>query len=171
MKKSVKVIALIMVIVTVVSLFASCGVTNTANKERDGVVGEITNGVLNSQVSYIIANHPRILLMALRLKIKGYDVNLGNGSVEGYKDGEHFYAYVCPSTLSAIRSKVSRAEFGVWIGSNGLYSVGYVGRLGRIVYCGTETGVRAGLSIPEGLWTLVVSKLDFLPRDIITLIS
>ena len=166
MKKSVKIIALMMVVIMVVSMLASCGVTNTAKKERDGI-GEITN----SKVSYMIVNHPRILLMALRLKIKGYEVRLGNGSVEGYKDGEHFYAGASYSTLSAIRSKINLSDRFSWLDANGWYEVEYVGRLGRIVYYGTETGVRAGLSIPEGLWTLVVSKLDFLPRDIITLIS
>jgi hypothetical protein len=163
MKKTVKIIALILAVITVVGMLASCGITNTEKKERD-VVGDVTSFILTSETSYNLINHPRILLMALRLKIKGYEVALGNGYIHGYKDGEFFEASVYHSTFAAIRGKVSIAKYEEYL---------YAGRLGRIVYIGSEeSGVMAGLSIPEGIWVFAVSKLkDILPRDIYVLIS
>lgn len=167
MKKTVKIIALILAVITVVGMLASCGITNTEKKERE-VIGDVADFILTSETSYNLINHPRILLMALRLKIKGYEVVLGNGWVGGYKDGESFEASVYHSTFAAIRGKKDAAEYAdVWGGHL------YAGRLGRIVYMGTEeSGVMAGLSIPEGIWVFAVSKLkDILPRDIYALIS
>ena len=168
MKKTVKIIALILAVITVVGMLASCGITNTEKKERE-VIGEVTDFILTSETSYNLINHPRILLMALRLKIKGYEVQLGNGYVHGYKDGEFFEASVYHSTFAAIRGKKDAAEFYEMVYGEDLYA----GRLGRIVYWGTEeSGVMAGLSIPEGIWVFAVSKLkDILPRDIYALIS
>ena len=170
MKKTVKVIALILVVVTMASTLASCGIVNNKQeREAVGFASKVTDFLLFSETSYSLLNHPRILLMALRLKIKGYNVVLGNGSVVASKGGEFFQAYVYHSTLAAVRAKIEVKEIYETI-----YWVPiYAGRLGRIVYYGTENGgAMAGLSIPEGIWVFAVSKLkDVLPRDIYSLIS
>ena len=160
MKKTVKTISLILVVITVMGVFASCGVSNGARKERGSFVQETTELVLYSKYSYHLINNPRILLMALRLKIKGYGVELYNGSLYAYKGGKEVHAFTCHSLPSAVREKQLFASHGYC-----------ATRIGKVVcYSYAAQGTIDAVSIPEGLWVHLIVKLN-LPRYAYALIS
>ena len=173
MKKTVKVIALLLTVIMVMGLFASCGIFESGKKARgiDEVINEVARIIIiKVSANPYIFNHPRILFYAARLTLKGYDVDIANSQVYAVnpKTGAYIYAEVESSLFSAIRVKIRLANIQ-W------YS--YVGRSGRIIYYGSNKGVMAGVGFPESAWVFVVSKLGLLreklgiPYEIWVLIS
>ena len=135
MKKTVKVIALILVIIMVATMFASCGILNVKRGGR-------------------LFYHPKILVYAARLKIQGYEVNLYKGQVTAHKsNGEWIVAYANRSLFSAIRNKQEIAQ------DMGERENFYVGRSGRVFYYGTEKGVIASVGVVEAAWVFAMSTI------------
>ena len=146
MKKSVRIVALVLLIVLVAATLSSCGLLN---RER-------------------LIQHPRIWFYSIRLQLKGYYVQHDKGYVNAFnpETGDYIDAWVCGSFIHAIRTKHDIANGGFQDADNQ-----YVGRSGKIVYCGTDRGVMAGVGFPESAWVFVVSKLDFLGPKILAHLS
>ena len=134
MKKSVKVIALMLVIIMVATMFASCGILNIKREGR-------------------LFYHPKILAYAVRLEIQGYEVHLVKGYVYAYKDGEWIEASANRSLFNAIRYKQAIAQ------DMGERENFYVGRSGKVVYYGSEKGVIASVGVVEAAWVFAMSTI------------